>query len=850
MDKVTTYLFREAIFEKISNDNEIQRLVKKLNIDLDEKCLKLILDNQDPVLGFLAKEDLSREISIFSIGEHGYDHKWLFGHEKFMNWSDHDYNELSYAHDYFERKMILQFGGSACILPKSNKVKELQNDLVEFVTGRKVSSSATVELISPDDISMFFDRMLNPNSPDKITTEEVLSPSSQFSNALQLIIKSSPFAHWRAEEKLDEKEQWNAEIFREQQEKWEAIGIPDLIQKYWIHGLKDSPKLPIEEILFFFPKLWLTVKDTVDLKKVYAALDGCLGLDDFRLLREDYPVHEIYGRLSCFRWFPEIVEAEQDSICWLNLSGNENLEWTDEIIRKWADKVDFKLLSRNRSVRWTVRLIRDYVNEWDWGLLCQNESVPWNADLIKMFEDRIKWPQLSGNRSLPWSGELLDEFSGEWVWKKQEGNHIYVKGCWYNAVSHSLNKWDSHRYPWGGFSLSSNEGIKWTPDLLLKYENQLDVWVLAAKACLDASCVRYLFNQLSECRPALKYGQKWSDFGEMHFNVSLTGWHLLFLNKNAIIDAALLDDIYLMKFKATPDLAVSSHRWSGPEALGVLDLLFPSRFESNIKVRYDINLTECVERSATWGSSLMKYAIQVQSRYERDYIEKQFATLLLDVRSELKSRRQELFDFKVKIWKEKRRILRDELLLREIWHDLMAHSDFDDAVQYLKQRGGDLSVAEAWLSRFVISCRYRITYGFHDVLQGFGLRMFRDVRFQAYQDLSVTLKEFARSDDSGTGNMSLYHYNNQILLQSADWKDVTDYFQWWQTHKKVSRIHSEFQTSAEVVFLPEKREINQLLASVLRELGFMPNADFGIAAHHFDFGFLGSEKYVDIDDVL
>jgi hypothetical protein len=848
MEKAIHHIIHQAILKKISSDSEIQRIGKRFNIEINENHIQFIPNDEDKVLRFLARDDFSYNISIFAIAEHGYDHMWLADEENLFQWrklnglgtyeSD---NKLDKAQGAFAHRIVLQCGGKSCFQGMSLvRYEGIPSDLISFIMGRKEGTSGMIEVIPSEAISGFFDRMFNPVSAEKLNYEEIRNEHSQFSNAIKFLFES-PLSDWRVILRYDSWKRYRKEVL-------EGIGTKGIVLKYWGLGLKDCPVLPIEEILFFFPELWLVVKEGVDLKRVYRVLNGCLGLDDYVLLQDHIQrhtryMHELY-RLSCFAWFPDIIEAEQDSVNWRSFSFNNHVDWTEEIIRKWAHKLDFEALSGNHSVKWTKELMRDYENRWSWEQLCENQSVPWDIDLIKCFEEHLVWAKLSGNGSLPWSGELLNEFEDRWIWKKhrsekeKESPFVYDLMDWKYTVSHT----DSKEYlsPWGAFNISSNEGIEWTPELLKKFESRLDVWVLAAKASLDASCVWFLYDKLYECRPAFRFTAKFSDFTPDRYGVSLTGWHLLFLNKNATIDASLLDKIYLMQFKATPDMAVNHQQWSGPRTLSVLELLFPKYNNSHIEINFDINLADCVEKSNTWGSKLMESAIGDSiSIHGFENTERRFRPLLADVRDQLNTRRQELFDFKVNVWEQKRELLKDEFALKEIWQDLMSQNDFDESIRYLETRGAKLSVAEAYLSLFVLSCRHSITRGFSNVLQGFGLsELFNAPRFKAYEDVSRALRVSEQSEDTRHELYRINMDNLRAVKELSAFQIAKEYSRWWQTSD------SKNNTAAEVVFLPVKSELNELLCSVLKGLGFIPIKDLrGKGNPSFDSIFLSKVDF-------
>ena len=178
----------------------------------------------------------------------------------------------------------------------------------------------------------------------------------------------------------------------------------------------------------------------------------------------------------------------------------------------------------------------------------------------------------------------------------------------------------------------------------------------------------------------------------------------------------------------------------------------------------------------------------------------------------------------------------------------MSHVDFGEALQYLRKRDADLSVAEIWLSLFVITCRYRMTIGFcgnyypsADFFEDLGITFFgpyfRPDKFKPYEDVAHELKSIIQSGNNSTEN-SLHHENHCALYRLTAHKIFREYFERWKTHDRIHPRRSEYRTISEAVLLPTKLDLDELLGSILKSLGLRLKEDFGISAHHFSYGFL------------
>jgi hypothetical protein len=814
-------MFRQVIFEKISTDEDIKLLGKKLNIEISQKSIGLVLQKGDWALDFLAKTEITEEISNFCIAEHGYCHRWLCDEGGHFGWAK-DLVSRDSARITFANKSIFKNGGGYCI-PKSGEDYEL----VDYIRGRKESKNNIIEFIHLEDIAIFFERVFDSLSAEKVPIEDIKNPESQISKALKIIIypiSSITNGYQEFSENL-----WN-----------NGLNLQKFINKYWAAGLKDSPVLDLPSLLVHCPELWQLCEERIDEGRIdvshfYKSMRGSMGLEEYRrcMKRRSWIVD------CCalnFEWFPDIVNDEHSSIDWKCLSANNHINWTEHLIREWSRKIDFKLLSQNSSVAWTLDLILEYESYWDWSALSANESVPWDSGLISAFSESIDWAELSANSSLPWSNNLLKEFENNWVWSNPREVVSLAHGRWREVVKNTRfshppwrAKWRPNSFmktgPWGGKSISTNTGILWNPELLCGYEDRLDIWALSANATLNSDCIRFLFKRLFECRPAFRYTAKFSDFSPDHYIVSLTGWHLLFLNEYACIDASLLDEIYDLDFKRTPDEAVDCQEWQPPVTSSALDLLLDVRYNRATALNFAVDFADCINRSETWGTRLVKHALQGNpARYGCANHERRYKLLLSDVRAFLNNRRNELFELKVSTWDMKTELRKEELALKVIWKEFCECTEFHESIELLESRVSGLSAAEAWLAMFVIICRFDRTVRSPNYMNRFGFRTssgnfrFPDNRkwFNDFSDISEAISGV--SDHSHLKVASIRVSSNEALAKTKARELLRNYWESWSLCSK-SKTPQTLHTIAEVVYQTHPTRLDELLKSTLTSYG-------------------------------
>jgi len=105
--------------------------------------------------------------------------------------------------------------------------------------------------------------------------------------------------------------------------------------------------------------------------------------------------------------------------------------------------------------------------------------------LIERFKNYWDWNVLSENDSLPWSAELIDRFIDRWKWG-------YFKSFKHDP---NLNA--------GEMGLIGNWGIPWNIDLIIRYEEFIDIeelkrdwkiWDKVFKPSMDEKMVDLLFR--------------------------------------------------------------------------------------------------------------------------------------------------------------------------------------------------------------------------------------------------------------------------------------------------------------------------------------------------------------------
>ena len=283
-------------------------------------------------------------------------------------------------------------------------------------------------------------------------------------------------------------------------------------------------------------------------------------------------------------------------------------------------------------------------------------------------------------------------------------------------------------------------------------------------------------------------------------------------------------------------MAVVGQRWVGPSTSDALDLLF---LRPGTRMNFDVELADCIERSSSWGELLIKAALSVCEPSRAESHERKYGVIRSDVRALLKTCRLDLFDLKRDVWEERKWLVKDELSLKKLFRKFLSHDDFADALASLDSVGGRKSVTEAWMSLFVMACRYRESHGMVDVLKGFNLIKSKDVvEMRPYRDVRIAHSRASMSEDPVREIRALHHLNDEAIRSSSVIRILEDYFRWWKPYEQGKDGY--FYSAAEYVIFPSKASCDTLLFVVLKSLGFVQDNknSFGISSLDFRFGFL------------
>ena len=188
----------------------------------------------------------------------------------------------------------------------------------------------------------------------------------------------------------------------------------------------------------------------------------------------------------------EIIEEFSDHLCWYSISKNSKLPWEEmNLLERWKDKINWWGLSLNEFFLRDPQFFENNLDKWmmdpvnSFRALSGSKALPWSILLIERFSEYWDWDQLSVNDSLPWSSELIDRFFDRWKWGNFEPSED-------DAYANT-----------GESGLIGNSGIPWDIDLIIRYEESIDIealqrdwriWDKAFKAHVDEKMVDTLFR--------------------------------------------------------------------------------------------------------------------------------------------------------------------------------------------------------------------------------------------------------------------------------------------------------------------------------------------------------------------
>ena len=294
-------------------------------------------------------------------------------------------------------------------------------------------------------------------------------------------------------------------------------------------------------------------------------------------------------------WNFEIIDQNISRVNWSFISSYENLKWTVELLIKYKDYLIFSVdkshyqkigrnklgkeyaiisvsdslqesynyysylsgsISLSKTIEWSKEIIDSVKEYWNWSELCGNNSIFWSEEIIAYFKDYIDFKSLSINPNVPWSEKLILKYYDLWNWEELSGN----KGLnWsFDFLKKYVNNWSwKPRHNWyindenvDSPSISTNEGIQWTLEILNEWNDKIDFWLIARKGKICNDALMHYFEELNRKEKVGWIFHKYSDWRETE-DIYRTGWENLALNKNFRISMQNVNFLYEKKISLT-----------------------------------------------------------------------------------------------------------------------------------------------------------------------------------------------------------------------------------------------------------------------------------------------------------
>lgn len=160
-------------------------------------------------------------------------------------------------------------------------------------------------------------------------------------------------------------------------------------------------------------------------------------------------------------------------LIWDYASNNIAIDWTEPMFDEFHnllfdfEKKSFTEVHLNTALPWSVTFIQKYFHLWNWESLTQNEAILSNAEIREHFKEEFL-PYLNSAKEIYNKQELAKSF-GEKEIEKLEGSEYSFMNIkeWQIAYPEEIE--NTKNLNW--VSLSQNELLPWSPELIKKYEN-------------------------------------------------------------------------------------------------------------------------------------------------------------------------------------------------------------------------------------------------------------------------------------------------------------------------------------------------------------------------------------------
>ena len=145
--------------------------------------------------------------------------------------------------------------------------------------------------------------------------------------------------------------------------------------------------------------------------------------------------------------------------------------FTEVQLQNYKDKVNWNAISFNLKIDWTYELISEFQEQINWETFTSNSRVFQDISLIDSFAKKISWSSSDGimrhyniasNNGIRWTEEIIEKYESKIDFEILSGN---------TNVEWSEDLLDKYQFKWHYFTLSTNESIPWTIELFEKYLN-------------------------------------------------------------------------------------------------------------------------------------------------------------------------------------------------------------------------------------------------------------------------------------------------------------------------------------------------------------------------------------------
>jgi hypothetical protein len=213
---------------------------------------------------------------------------------------------------------------------------------------------------------------------------------------------------------------------------------------------------------------------------------------------------------------------------WGDLSENKYMVFKDDLLIEFEEYWDWTKLSKNRSIHWSKPLVEKYKNKIDWDALSNNTNVDWVAAIVISDKVSLNWELLSMNRSFDIT--LAERYKNYLVWTPLRKSH----GSFFD-----FNKQGDPYYEYAGNlkinigpSLSANTNFRWSEDIISRFYQKLDFWIIALRGQLTTEIVIKYAAFFDEIRLLETNYRKHSDWGTYDVYTFHNGWQNLAINPN------------------------------------------------------------------------------------------------------------------------------------------------------------------------------------------------------------------------------------------------------------------------------------------------------------------------------